>query len=169
MEYIAIVNESDEIIGYKEKMYVHEQGILHRAFSVIIYDNDDNMLIQQRSSAKYHSPSLWTNSCCSHERESDGMIVNAAKRRVFEELRIEHIDLIEVDTFKYECHFENNLVENEIDHIFIGKYNGNVNFNKEEIDAVRWIGEEELLQWIEEKPEEFTYWFKVLMKRKIEF
>lgn len=169
MEYIAIVNELDEIKGYEEKIYVHEQGILHRAFSVILYNDNKKILIQQRSSKKYHSPSLWTNSCCSHERKSDKTILNAAKRRVFEELGIERIEIKEVDIFKYKCDFKNGLIENEIDHIFIGKYNGEVNFNREEIDAVKWISEEEILQWIEDRPEEFTYWFKVLMNRKIEF
>lgn len=165
MEYIAITSEQDEILGYKEKLYVHEKGILHRAFSIIIYDKDDNMLIQKRSSKKYHSPSLWTNSCCSHQRKSDNSIIDAAKRRLNEELGIKEIELIQLDKIKYKCHFDNGLIENEIDYVFIGVYNGEINFNKNEIDDLKWIDNESLFEQIERRPNEFTYWFKILVKK----
>lgn len=163
MEYIALVDENDIIIGYDEKLKVHEEGALHRAFSVLIYDRNGNMLIQQRSSKKYHSPSLWTNSCCSHQIPSDNDIVASAKRRVFEELGITGLRLKEVDIIQYKCTFDNGLTENEIDHIFVAEYEGEVDFNRDEIDDIKWIGKEELMKWINNKPEEFTYWFKVLM------
>lgn len=166
MEYIALVDENDKIIGYDEKLKVHEEGALHRAFSVLIYDKMGKMLIQQRSSKKYHSPSLWTNACCSHQIPSDNDIVASAKRRVFEELGIEEITVKEIDIIQYKCTFENGLTENEIDHIFVANYDGEVNFNKDEIDDIKWVGKEELVKWINDKPEEFTYWFKVLMSNE---
>lgn len=167
MEYIAVVDEQDRIIGYEEKLKVHEEGSLHRAFSILLYDKSENMLLQQRSSKKYHSPSLWTNACCSHQIESDKDIMASAKRRIFEELGIEAVELEEIDLIQYKCSFDNGLIENEIDHIFVGNYDGKVNFNKDEIDDIKWINKEELINWINDKPDEFTYWFKVLVNKVI--
>ena len=163
MEKIAVVNKQNEILEYEEKMYVHEKGMLHRAFSVIIYDEMENMLIQQRSAKKYHSPSLWTNACCSHQLEKDGSIINAANRRLYEELHLENIDLNVVGKIEYRCDFENGLIENEIDTLMLGKYSGDIEFNPDEIDDVKWISRDKLNEWRAKSPEEFTYWFKILL------
>lgn len=167
MEYIAVVNDLDQIVGYEEKLDVHKNGTLHRAFSVIIYDDNGNMLIQQRSSKKYHSPSLWTNACCSHQRHDDKTIADAARRRIFEELGIIDIELKQVDKIRYKCLFENGLIENEMDYIFVGNYNGNIAYDKEEIDDIKWVDKNRLLQWLDCRSEEFTYWFKILAKKFI--
>lgn len=165
MEKIAIVDEFDQIVDFKEKLYVHENALLHRAFSVILFNKNDEMLLQKRSSKKYHSPSLWTNACCSHQLECDKNIQNAAKRRLFQELGLLNIKLSKVGVIKYRCDFDDGLSENEIDHIFVGKYNGDTNYNVDEIDELKWIAIDNLKSWIDEKPEEFTYWFKMMIKQ----
>lgn len=165
MEKIAIVNEKDEIIGFEEKMYVHEKGILHRAFSVVIYNVEGKMLLQQRSYAKYHSPGLWTNACCSHQLEKDKDIIAAAHRRLEEELGIQVENLKIVGLLDYQCSFENNLIENELDTLMIGYYDGEISFNHDEINDIKWIEKEELVKWKDSKPEEFTYWFRLLLDK----
>lgn len=167
MEKIAIVNSEDQIIGYEEKMKVHLEALCHRAFSVILYNDKGEMLIHQRNLEKYHSPGLWTNACCSHQLEKDGSILNAAHRRLKEELGIEVAKLNEVGVLSYKATFDNGLTENEIDHIFIGAYDGDVPFNKEEVHAIKWIKPEDLKQWIKEKPDDFTVWFKLLIEKII--
>ncbi|GFP75679.1 isopentenyl-diphosphate Delta-isomerase [Clostridium fungisolvens] len=165
LENIAVVNDNDEIIGYKEKMSVHKEGILHRAFSVVLFNSKNEMLLQRRSFSKYHSPGEWTNACCSHQRENE-TIKEAAIRRLYEELGINDAILEEEFIFHYKCQFENELWENEIDHVFIGRYDKDVeSFNIDEVHEVRWISVSELLNWIDEKPEEFTFWFKILIKK----
>lgn len=166
MEKIALVNEKDEIIGFEEKMEVHYKGLLHRAFSVILYNDQGEMLLQQRSYDKYHSPGLWTNSCCSHQLEADASILEAAKRRTIEELGVLVNDLKCVGVLQYRCDFENELIENEIDSLFIGHYDGDIPFNREEINAVKWMAKKDILAWIEKEPEVFTYWFKLLIQNK---
>lgn len=165
LENIAVVNSNDEIVGYKEKMFVHKEGILHRAFSVVLFNSKNEMLLQRRSFLKYHSPGEWTNACCSHQRENE-TIKESAIRRLNEELGINDATLEEEFVFHYKCQFENELWENEIDHVFVGRYDNNVEaFNLDEVHDVRWISVSELLKWINEKPEEFTYWFKLLIKK----
>ncbi|WP_338025451.1 isopentenyl-diphosphate Delta-isomerase [Clostridium yunnanense] len=165
LENIAVVNSNDEIIGYKEKMLVHKEGILHRAFSVLLFNSKNEMLLQRRSLSKYHSPGEWTNACCSHQKENE-TIKEAAVRRLYEELGINDVAIEEEFVFHYKCQFENQLWENEIDHVFIGRYDTNIEcFNTDEVHEVRWIPVSELLMLIDEKPEEFTFWFKILIKK----
>ncbi|SHK05493.1 isopentenyl-diphosphate delta-isomerase [Hathewaya proteolytica DSM 3090] len=167
MNKIAVVDELDNIIAYEEKMYVHEKAILHRAFSLLIYNKSGEMLVQRRSFSKYHSPGLWTNACCSHEIEIDDDIMAAVKRRVTEELGIEIENIVETGVIRYRCDFQDGLSENEIDHIFTCEYNGDIPFNKEEIHEIMWISLEKLKKWVESKPSEFTYWFKVMVKNNM--
>lgn len=163
-EYIAIVDKEDNITGYEEKMLVHEKGILHRAFSVLLLNNKNEVLLQRRALEKYHSPGEWTNTCCSHQRV-DESIKEAAVRRLKEELGIEFYNIEEKFVFHYECKFSNELYENEIDHVFIGRYNGNIDmFNKNEICDTKWISYLELMDWISKSPKDFTFWFKNIME-----
>ena len=165
MEEIAIVDIDDKIIGYSEKMKVHEEGVLHRAFSVLIFNDKNKMLIQRRALEKYHSPGEWTNACCSHQRDGE-TIKEAAYRRITEELGIVTPNLIERFVFHYKCKFSNELYENEIDHVFTGIYNEKItNFNKEEVCDTQWISYEDLLSWINKRPQDFTFWFKNIMKK----
>lgn len=165
IEEIAVVDFDDNIIGYDEKIKVHKEGTLHRAFSVLIFNDKNEMLLQRRALEKYHSPGEWTNACCSHQREGE-TIKQAAIRRVKEELGIDCPELEEKFVFHYKCKFNNELYENEIDHVFTGIYNYKItNFNKEEVYDTKWISYNELIKWINEKPEEFTFWFKNIIRK----
>jgi len=163
-EYILTVDEQDRETGYMEKMEVHKRGVLHRAFSVMIFNNKGEVLLQKRAKEKYHSPGLWTNSCCSHQRQGEAL-TEAVARRIREELGIS-CDCMEAFKFNYLAQFDNGLIEHEIDHVFIGHYNGNVFPNKDEVEEIRWISLDKLYKEINEHPEDFTYWFKILMKQK---
>ncbi|MGL4739639.1 MAG: isopentenyl-diphosphate Delta-isomerase [Sarcina sp.] len=163
-EYIAIVDKNDNILGYEEKMLVHEKGILHRAFSILLLNDNNEVLLQRRALEKYHSPGEWTNTCCSHQREGEN-IKEAAIRRLEEELGIILPDIYEKFVFNYDCKFSNELYENEIDHVFVGTYNGSINmFNKSEVCDTKWISYKDLKKWISRSPEDFTFWFKNIME-----
>lgn len=167
MEKIAIVDERDTIIGYEEKMKVHIEKIRHRAFSVLLYNDNGECLIHQRNLEKYHSPGLWTNACCSHQLEKDQSIKEAAYRRVREELGINVLSLEEIGVLTYCASFDNGLTENEIDHVFKGVYNGPIPFNPEEVHDVKWIEIGALKAWIDKSPEDFTVWFKLLVEKEL--
>lgn len=162
-ENILTVDEQDRETGYMEKIEVHKKGILHRAFSVMIFNDNGEVLIQKRAKRKYHSPGLWTNSCCSHQREGE-TLTEAVARRIQEELGIT-CDCKEEFKFKYRVEFDNGLIEHEIDHVFIGHYNGNVFPNEDEVEEIRWVPLDKLHKEMREHPEDFTYWFKILMKQ----
>lgn len=160
---IALVNEADKIIGFANKQEVHEKGLLHRAFSVLVFNDKNEILLQKRASSKYHSPGLWTNTCCSHLVEDCDFEIYIHERLKDEmgfdcELKFQF-------SFHYRIEFDNGLCENEIDHVFFGKWNGTPEPNPEEVDNFRWVNPDVLSEDLEENPEEYTYWFKELMKR----
>lgn len=162
-EFILTVDGQDREAGYMEKMEVHKKGVLHRAFSVMIFNHMGNVLLQKRAKKKYHSPGLWTNSCCSHQRAGE-TLAEAVSRRIREELGIT-CDCQEAFQFKYRVEFDNGLVEHEIDHVFIGHYDGKVYPNEDEVEEICWIPLDKLRVAIDEHPEAFTYWLKILMKQ----
>jgi isopentenyl-diphosphate delta-isomerase len=145
-----------------EKMQAHENGILHRAFSVFLYNSKGEMLLQKRAAEKYHSPNQWTNACCSHPR-IDETYEQAAKRRIKEELGID-CELEEKFWFIYKADVGQNLWEHELDHVFVGNYEGDFNLNKEEVAEVRYISLENLNLELENNPENFTEWFKIILE-----
>ncbi|MDV3752168.1 isopentenyl-diphosphate Delta-isomerase [Elizabethkingia anophelis] len=159
-EKVVLVNPDDEVLGVMEKMQAHQNGLLHRAFSVFLFNQEGKMLLQQRSSAKYHSPDKWTNACCSHPRENETYL-DGAKRRIHEELGI-NCDLEEKFHFIYKADVGQGLWEHELDHVFIGTYNGEYQLNPDEVSAIRFITMEELDEEIANKPELFTEWFKII-------
>jgi len=161
-EYLILVDENDAEIGQMEKLEAHEKGLLHRAFSVVIYNSKGEMLLQQRAAGKYHSPLLWTNACCGHPRPGEKTI-DAAKRRLKEENGFT-CDLEGSFVFQYKAAFENGLTENEIDHVFIGHYDGEIPFNPDEANDVKWLSMLEVLDGVLEKPDNFTVWFKILLQ-----
>src|ERR1700712_3061003 len=134
MEEVILVNERDEEIGAMEKMGAHCKRILHRAFSIFIFNNKKEMLLQQRAVNKYHSGGLWTNACCSHPKPGE-VTKTAALRRLKEELGFETM-LEEIFAFTYEASFENGLMEYEFDHVFTGIYNGEINFDTHEVKDI---------------------------------
>jgi isopentenyl-diphosphate Delta-isomerase len=162
-EKIIIVDEDDVCLGSMDKMLVHRNGTLHRAFSILLYDESGNMLIQRRSSAKYHSPLLWANACCSHQRETE-TLAQSAHRRLDEELGIRGVHFDEAFVMRYWCDFGNSLSENEIDHVLAGKINNStvINFNRDEVEEVAWVSTDFLKQAVG-KDTAFAYWFRLII------
>jgi isopentenyl-diphosphate delta-isomerase len=162
-EYIITVDEQDREIGSIEKMEAHRQGVLHRAFSILVFNKKGEILLQRRALHKYHTPGLWSNTCCSHQRVGE-TLEEAVARRLQKELGFT-CDCKEIHHFKYHVEFDNGLIEHEMDHVFIGEYDGEVIPNNEEVDEIRWVKLDDLRQEMKEKPEKFTYWFKILMEQ----
>ncbi|AJW62150.1 isopentenyl-diphosphate Delta-isomerase [Elizabethkingia sp. HX WHF] len=159
-EKVVLVNPNDDVLGVMEKMQAHQNGLLHRAFSVFLFNQEGKMLLQQRSATKYHSPNKWTNACCSHPRENETYL-DGAKRRIHEELGI-NCELEEKFHFIYKADVGQGLWEHELDHVFIGTYNGEYQLNPDEVSAIRFVTMEELDEEIANKPELFTEWFKII-------
>ena len=146
-----------------EKMEAHEKGLLHRAFSVFIFNDKGEMLLQQRALNKYHSAGLWTNTCCSHPRPGEKTL-EAAKRRLNEEMGMEiHLDF--KTSFIYNTNFENGLTENEFDHVFVGYCNENPKINSEEVNSFCWKSIKQVKEAIKAEPENYTIWFKIALER----
>lgn len=158
-EQVILVNEFDHPYGSAEKLQAHREGLCHRAFSVFLYRNVETIevLIQQRAKEKYHSPNLWTNTCCSHPRPGEDTLA-AAERRLYEELKIQ-VPLKSIGKFHYIAQFDNGLTENEVDHVVIGEVKNEVFIpNPHEIQATRWISIPELQKEMVLHPSRFTPW-----------
>ena len=162
MEQVILVDENDNQLGLMEKMEAHEKALLHRAFSVFVFNDKGELLLQRRALSKYHSPGLWTNTCCSHQREGETNL-GAGKRRLEEEMGFS-CDLEEVFHFIYKAPFDNGLTEHELDHVMIGHYNDDPRVNPEEVDAFRWMKLEEVKKDMDEHPELYTAWFKIIFQ-----
>lgn len=160
-EQVVLVNEQDEVLGLMEKMQAHENGILHRAFSVFLFNGKGEMLLQKRAARKYHSPNQWTNGVCSHPR-IDETYLEGAKRRLKEELGIE-AELSEKFHFVYKADVGQNLWEHELDHVFTGNFEGEVHLNADEVSEIRYISMEDLDREMTASPENFTEWFKIIL------
>lgn len=157
---VILVNENDQPIGTMEKIEAHEKAVLHRAFSVFIINQKGEIMLQQRASHKYHSPLLWTNTCCSHQRVGETNL-EAGKRRLQEEMGFE-VPLKELFHFIYKAPFDNGLTEHELDHVMIGYYNEEPNINPEEVESWKWMGIEDIRKDMTENPEIYTVWFKII-------
>jgi isopentenyl-diphosphate delta-isomerase len=166
-EYVILVDTADRELGTMEKMEAHEKAALHRAFSVFIFNDSGELMLQQRAAHKYHSPLLWTNTCCSHQRQGESNI-EAGKRRLREEMGFE-VDLDEKFHFVYKAEFDNGLTEHELDHVMVGYYNGEPTINPEEVASWKWINMEVLQQDMQDHPQDYTAWFKIIFDRFVEF
>lgn len=162
-ENVILVNENDEQIGLMPKMEAHEKALLHRAFSVFIFNDKNELMLQQRAAHKYHSPLLWTNTCCSHQREGETNL-EAGMRRLQEEMGFV-VDLQESISFIYKAPFDNGLTEHEYDHVLIGIYNERPNINIEEVADWKWMSLEEVKKDMEIHSELYTAWFKIIFER----
>ena len=160
MEQVVLVNALDEEQGFMEKMEAHEKGLLHRAFSIFIFNEKGELLLQQRALDKYHSGGLWTNTCCSHQREGESNI-QAGSRRLFEEMGFK-TELKELFHFIYKAPFDNGLTEHELDHVMIGYYDEAPVINSEEVEDWKWMLIEDVKTDIEIHPEIYTVWFKII-------
>ena len=158
-ENVILVDEKDNQVGLMPKLEAHQKGLLHRAFSIFIFNSDYKLLLQKRAYSKYHSGGLWTNTCCSHPRDGEDTI-DAANRRLYEEMGIK-TSLRKVFDFIYKANLDNNLTENEFDHVFYGVYNNDPVINTEEADDFKWIDMETLRNDIDNNPDQFTVWFKI--------
>ena len=162
-EQVILVNERDEQIGTMPKLEAHVKGVLHRAFSVFVLNDKGELLLQQRAATKYHSPLLWTNTCCSHQRVGESNI-NAGKRRLFEEMGFV-TELKDVISFIYKAPFSNGLTEHEFDHVLVGSYNNNPDFNKDEVQSFKWMTLEEVKKDMDIQPQIYTEWFKIIFDK----
>ncbi|TWP29967.1 isopentenyl-diphosphate Delta-isomerase [Apibacter muscae] len=163
MEHVILVNNRDEVIGEMEKQEAHIQGVLHRAFSVFIFNSNQELLLQQRASTKYHSPLKWTNTCCSHPRKGESYL-KAAHRRLHEELNFD-CDLYEKFYFIYKADVGDGLIEHEFDRVFIGEYSGKINFNRNEVASVKWMSLLDLKNDLKLNPNHYTEWFKIIFNQ----
>lgn len=166
MEYVILVDERDRALGLMEKLEAHRQGVLHRAISVLIFNDRQELLLQRRALGKYHSPGLWTNSCCSHPRDGEATL-EAGTRRLKEEMGIS-ASLEPLFHFTYRAEFDNGLIEHELDHVLVGRSNQLPQLNHEEAIDFEYLSLEAIRKEIASKPEQFTPWFRILMVEHFE-
>lgn len=159
-EQVILVNTNDEPIGLMNKLEAHEKAVLHRAFSVFVLNNKNEVMLQQRAHHKYHSPLLWTNTCCSHQRAGETNL-EAGKRRLEEEMGFV-TDLKELFHFIYKAPFDNGLTEHELDHVMIGYYNGEPQINPDEVESWKWMDIEAIREDMKNQPQIYTVWFKII-------
>jgi len=155
---IILVDKKDREIGSEFKIKAHREGKLHRAFSVFVFNSKNELLLQKRAINKYHSGGLWTNTCCSHPKIGETILL-AGHRRLKEEMGFD-CELKEAFSFIYKAKLDNNLTEHEVDHILIGKFEGNPKINKKEVAMVKWVDLKFLAKDIKQNPQIYTYWFK---------
>lgn len=159
-EKVILVDENDRKIGLMPKQEAHVKGLLHRAFSVFIFNKKNELMLQQRALHKYHSPGLWANTCCSHQRDGESSI-DAGKRRLSEEMGFT-TDLKETTTFIYKAPFDNGLTEHELDHILVGNFEEEPLINPDEVAAWKWMDLEEVKRDVKANPDHYTAWFKII-------
>lgn len=162
-EYVVLVNDKDHQIGLMEKMEAHIQGVLHRAFSIFLFNTKGEMLLQQRALSKYHSPGLWTNTCCSHPRDGESL-EQATQRRLFEEMGM-RCEMREAFDFIYKADVGQGLTEHEFDHVFVGTTDLKPEINKEEVADWKYMPVSDVAASMEAHPELYTVWFRIAFKQ----
>ena len=162
-EKVILVDKEDFQLGLMPKMEAHRKGVLHRAFSIFIFNKSNSLLLQKRSKLKYHSPGLWTNTCCSHQRDGENTI-EAAKRRLNEEMGF-NVDLKEIFSFIYKANLKNGLTEHEFDHVLVGHTDLNPKINIKEVEDWKWVDMSFLEQDLDRNPNIYTEWFKIIFKK----
>ncbi|MCO4293136.1 isopentenyl-diphosphate Delta-isomerase [Solitalea sp. MAHUQ-68] len=164
---LLLVDENDNVIGYGDKLSVHERGDLHRAFSIFVFNEKNELLIQQRALEKYHSGGLWTNTCCSHPVKGEDLEITLHKK-LEQEMGFD-CPLSFQYKFIYKAAFDNGLTEHELDHVFVGKYNGAVKPNPEEVADFKWVSIDWLRSDVQLYPENYTEWFKKIIPNLLSF
>ena len=167
MEQVILVNEEDVQVGTMEKMEAHEKALLHRAFSVFVFNQKGEMLMQQRALTKYHSGGLWTNACCSHPRPGEETL-QAAERRLNEEMGF-NTSLKKVFHFTYKAPFDNGLTEYEFDHVFVGNFDGEINPSEDEVQDYCYKSLEEIDKDLKAEPKKYTAWFHIAFPKVFEW
>lgn len=166
-EEVILVDEMDRPIGRMEKMEAHRKGVLHRAFSVFIVNEQGELMLQQRAHHKYHSGGLWTNTCCSHPRPDEATLA-AGERRLIEEMGFT-TPLEELFQFTYRAELDNDLIEHELDHVLLGTFNEEPDLNPEEVSSYRWVSLDQVKAEMVQNPEAFTEWFKICFEPFYDF
>lgn len=160
-QLIALVDDNDKVIDFAEKHEVHEKGLLHRAFSILIFNKNNELLLQQRAHSKYHSPGLWTNTCCSHLLKNKTMD-DCTHERLIQEMGFDcplHFQF----SFTYKTEFGNGLTEHETDHVYTGTWQGTPLPDITEVIGYKWIKSNVLIDDMKIYPQNYTYWFKHLV------
>lgn len=162
---MILVSETDETLGEKEKFLAHAEGSLHRAFSIFVFSSDQKLLLQKRARTKYHSKGLWSNTCCGHPRPGEAT-EHAARRRLQEEMGID-CPLTEIFSFIYRCELDDNLIEWEFDHVFMGTFDGEPILNTDEGEAWVWMDLESLTTNVVTNPDDYSFWLKASLAEVI--
>lgn len=162
-ETLILVDEDGNPVGTGEKMSVHREGLLHRCFSIFIFNDKGQLLLQKRAQAKYHSGGLWTNTCCGHPQNGES-IASAAHRRLVEEMGFD-CALEEVFTFTYKARLDNEFFEHEFDHVLVGRYNDAVSPNPDEADGYEWEDVDFVITDMDTNPERYTVWSKIAFRK----
>jgi isopentenyl-diphosphate Delta-isomerase len=162
-EKVVLVNERDEAVGVEDKTRAHLLGALHRAFSVFVVNGAGQLLVQKRALTKYHSGGLWSNTCCGHPRPGEAL-EQAARRRLKEEMGFES-ELTELFAFVYRAELEEGFVENEYDHVLLGRFEGVPDPDPAEVAEWQWLDLATLSVYLTERPQNYTYWFRISFER----
>jgi isopentenyl-diphosphate delta-isomerase len=160
---VVLVDQNDQEIGTKEKLKAHQEGKLHRAISILIFNSKNELLLQKRAANKYHAAGLWSNTCCSHPQPGETP-QQTAKRRLKEEMGIE-CELKKIFDFIYKAVLKNGLIEHEYDHVFIGQFDGEPKLNPKEVEDCKWVLANSLKNDIDNNPEKYTPWFKIILEK----
>lgn len=161
MEQVILVDEHDNEVGLMEKMEAHRKGALHRAFSVLLFNSKGEVLLQKRSANKYHSASLWTNTCCSHPKPNEN-IDSAVRRRLKEEMGIDFQPSFSYK-FLYKVKLDNNLTEHELDHVYVGEFSDEPVVNSHEVESWKYASIAEVKEDMHQNPDAYTHWFKLIV------
>ncbi len=164
---VILVDEKDNPVGVAEKMEAHQKGMLHRAFSIFIFNSKGEMLLQQRALKKYHSAGLWSNTCCSHPAPGED-IVAAAQKRLKEEMGFE-TPVKKIFDFIYNAEFANGLIEYEFDHVFAGEYDGTIEFNTNEVNDHCYKATAEIVEALQDHPQQYTVWFQLAFPKVMDW
>lgn len=165
--FVILVDKNDNAIGIEEKIKAHQDALLHRAFSIFIFDKEGKLLIQQRGLSKYHSAGLWSNTCCSHPRPEEDILASA-HRRLNEEMGFD-CELSEIFSFKYKTEFDNTLTENEYDHVFVGYYDSKLTPNSSEVNAYKFVDIKWLEDDLQKHPNIYTIWLKICFQKVLDY
>jgi isopentenyl-diphosphate Delta-isomerase len=164
---VILVDESDREIGSAGKLEAHRDGKLHRAFSIFVFNSEGQLLLQKRSMKKYHSDGLWSNTCCSHPQPGEKMETEVL-RKLQQEMGFQ-CELQWIFRFAYRIQFKNNLIENEIDHVFIGRFDGSPSPNPDEVDGWKWMDLEAVVKDVKLHPYTYSYWLTICLDQVLEF
>lgn len=171
MDQVILVDQNDQPIGVCNKLEAHRKAYLHRAFSVFLFNNKGELLLQRRARSKYHSGGLWSNTVCSHPKEGETTVA-AAQKRLEEEMNIDgkSIELNFAFSLIYNEVLDNELTEHEFDHIYIGQYNQlSINVNKSEVESYQYKSTADIARWLDSSPEDFTAWFRIIWPKLLCF